>query len=102
MAHQRSFPLDVKAASGGSAGDGNKQDVSTFNPFTFFLYGTFVATVQLQISFDGVEWFDEQAALTAKGKVVVTAPCMFARAKTTSFTSGAPTGEIVGVATTHN
>ncbi len=67
---------------------------------TVFLTGTFVATVQFQISADDTTYFDEGSALTAPGVVEITKPCKFVRANVTAYTSGTPLAEVVGVVST--
>lgn len=64
----------------------------------FQLSGTFVATVQLEESTDGVTWTVVGVALTAPGVVSAnpTPFAMFVRANVTAYTSGAMT--LLGVA----
>lgn len=95
MAIDREFkdavPGDVQA----SVASGAAQDVRDAATISAYLSGTFVATVQWQISADGTNWVDSGAAQTAPGVVVITTPAFFVRADTTAFTSGTPVGILV-------
>jgi hypothetical protein len=91
MASRATEALDIPA----STAQGAAQTVGEWSSFTLFVTGTFVASIQLQISADGTNWADEGAAITAPGNVQITKECMFIRANVT-HTSGTPAGLIVG------
>ncbi len=50
--------------------------------------GTFVGTVQVEVSNNGTDWSPYGTALTAPGVVEVTQPCEQVRARCTAYTSG--------------
>lgn len=58
--------------------------------------GTFVATLQVQGTINGVDWKDEGAAITAVGIVAIAPSYALLRIKETAFTSGAPTAHLAG------
>lgn len=82
-----------------SASAGTPSDVSMYDRKAVFVDGTFVATVQIQISPDksGVRWFNEGAAFTGAGVIEITKPCRRVRANVTAYTSGAPAATLTGV-----
>lgn len=98
--------LDVKAAAGGSNGDGDPIMVDRFHEKTVAIHGTFVATVQVQGKLvspnASTDWVNIGAALTAPGLVAIAdstghpLSVTHVRAKTTAFTSGAPKGSFGG------
>ena len=92
MARVDSKPMVIPDSVTQSAGI----PVAEFSKMTVFLIGTFVATVQFQISPDGTTWMDIGAALTAPGFVELPV-CEEVRADVTAFTSGDPEGLITGV-----
>jgi len=85
-----------------SVAAGAEVDVSSFGRMAIYVDGTFVATVQIQISPDatGARWFNEGTALTTTGVVEITKPCKRLRANTTAFTSGTPVATGVGLSST--
>ncbi len=93
MARVVTFDLDVPA----SATQGVPQNVDDYEKMGIYITGTFVATIQLQVSGDGVTFHNEGSPLTAPGKVEITIPCLEVRADVTAFTSGAPAGKIAGL-----
>lgn len=58
--------------------------------------GTFVATLQVQGTINGVDWKDEGAAIVAVGIVAIAPSYALLRIKETAFTSGAPTAHLAG------
>lgn len=58
--------------------------------------GTFVATVQLQISLDGENWDNVGAPISATGLTTITNTARFLRANVTAYTSGQPVIKVDG------
>ena len=92
MARADSKPMVIPNSVAVSAG----VTVDMFSKATAFLKGTFVATVQFQISPNGTDWFNIGSILIAPGFVEIPA-CEQVRANVTAFTSGDPEGEITGI-----
>lgn len=86
MAQLRTFPFVVPLSVAESAAI----DVTNVTRMGIYVTGTFVATLQLQVSADGVAWFDEGSPLTAPGKFVIDFPRKEVRVDVTSYTSGTP------------
>lgn len=91
MAQVHAFTLSVPV----SVAAGAAIDLSKYDRKTVYVDGTFVATVQIQISPDAdpasTRWFNEGAAITTTGATLeITKPCKRMRANTTAFTSGTP------------
>jgi hypothetical protein len=86
--------LDVPA----SVSTGASQTVNEWRSFTCIASSVpaFVATWQVQISADGVNWFNEGSPIVGPGSLQVTKECMFVRADVTSHSSGTPVGYVVG------
>lgn len=63
-------------------------EVSDYDTVGCFVGGTFVGTVQIEVSFDGTNWAAYGAALTAPGTVAITIPVKQVRANCTAYTSG--------------
>ena len=95
MARTREFKDTVPGDIQASVASGAAQDVRDATTISAYISGTFVGTVQWQISADGTNWLDEGAAQTAPGVVVITKPTFFVRADTTAYTSGTPVGILV-------
>lgn len=86
-------------AAGNFTATGVGSSVPIFGPTNFFVYGTFVGSVQLERSFDGgTNWItyntldaaNDFAKFTAPGSLVITEPehGMLYRVNCTAFTSG--------------
>lgn len=73
-----------------SVAAGTPTDISTAGPKTIFVEGTFVATIQFQISPDGTSWDNLGSPFTAPGHLSVTDLGMQLRANVTAYTSGTP------------
>ena len=58
--------------------------------------GTFVATVQVQVSSDNINWANFGAALTATGYVKIDIAAEYVRAIATVYTSGTAKVSLVG------
>ena len=91
MALKIAAPVTVEA----SVATGAAVDISKATTVSAFLTGTFVGTVQWQISADGTNFLDTGAAQTAPGIVTITTPANWLRADTTAYTSGTPVGVFV-------
>jgi hypothetical protein len=92
MAVTRTLTLNVPA----STTTGTALEIGQFAGFSVHLSGTFVASIQLQLSPDGTAWINEGSALTTTGVTHITKLAKQIRAVVT-FTSGAPVGQIVGL-----
>src|SRR5262245_47475418 len=57
-------------------------------PVGVMLSGTFVATIVIEVSFDGTSWAPFGAALTAPGTVKIDIPVKQVRGRCSAFTSG--------------
>jgi len=82
--------------------EGASQDISEYETFTIYVSGTFVATIDLEVSPDprdiedaSSEWIAVETGL-APGQFVVPDHAMKVRANTTAYTSGTPIVKIVG------
>jgi hypothetical protein len=75
-------------------------DASDMDRKCVYVSGSFTATVQIQLSADGTNWFDEGTALTAAGSLEITKPARYIRANTTAYTSGTPLATVVGIYST--
>jgi hypothetical protein len=96
VAQVHAYVLAVPA----SVAAGGAIDLSKYDRKTVYVDGTFVATIQIQISPDatGARWFNEGAPITTAGSTLeITKPCMRMRANTTAFTSGAPVATVDAV-----
>ena len=87
-------PTSVAAGAG--------TDVSQAGPKTMWLFGSFTATYQAQVSPDGTNWVNEGTALTAAGNLFIEKPCLQVRWNCTAYTSGTPTSSVTGTVTVAN
>lgn len=72
-------------------------EVSDLETAHYWVVGTFVGTLQVQISPDGTNWVNEGSALTAPGYVAIPAAAKQVRGDCTAYTSGTIEGVITGV-----
>lgn len=80
---------DLNVPTSVAAGSAQKCDV--YRDKYVQTFGTFTATIQLQVSMDGTNWANSSAAaVSAPGIVSVPETCAFIRANVTAFTSGVP------------
>lgn len=79
-------PLDVPEA----VAAGNPLFVDRLEAIELQVSGTFSATIQPQISLDGVNWEDVGAAITAVGLATIANTARFIRANVTVYVSGTP------------
>lgn len=92
------FQISQTLAVPSSVSAGAATDVSGLTSCTVFITGITTATVQIQVSGDGTNWNNEQAALTANGNVFINKPVKQIRANVTAYTSGTLAGLILGLA----
>lgn len=93
MARPETISLQVPT----SVGVGQSANVFRFRDKYVQVHGTFVATMQLEGSIDGSEYFPIGAAQSATpGVVAVPETIQFLRVRVTSFTSGAPKATFAG------
>lgn len=92
MARPEKIPLEVLAA----VGAGKAAHVFRFRDKYVQLHGTFVATLQIEATIDGGEYFPVGAAQSAPGVVAVPETVEFVRVRTTAFTSGEPRAVFAG------
>lgn len=92
MARPEKVQLTVptSAAAGGAA------SVFRFRDKYVQVHGTFVATLQLEGSIDGNEYFPVGAPQSAAGVVAVPETIEFLRVRVTAFTSGEPKATFAG------
>lgn len=93
MARPEKIALAVPAA----VGIGEAANVFRFRDKYVQVHGTFVATMQLEGSIDGNEYFPVGAPQSATpGVVAVPETIQFLRVRVTSFTSGEPKATFAG------
>ncbi len=92
MARPEKLTLEVKQA----VEVGRAENVFRFRDKTVQIHGTFVATLQLEASIDGSEYFPIGAAASAPGAVRVPETVEFLRVRTTAYTSGEPRAVFAG------
>jgi hypothetical protein len=80
------------ASNGTGVGSAVSMPVYAAEPWAW-LYGTFVATVQIQATPDGSTWFNVGSAFTSGGYVQLP-QCQAFRAKSTAYASGQPVGSM--------
>jgi hypothetical protein len=92
MARPEKIRLEVKA----EVGAGKAEQVFRFRDKYVQLHGTFVATLQVEASIDGSDYFAVGAAQTTPGVVAVPETVEFVRMRTAAFTSGEPKAVLAG------
>lgn len=92
MARPEKLRLEVKQA----VDVGRAENVFRFRDKTVQVHGTFVATLQLEGSIDGSEYFAVGAPVSAAGAVRVPETVEFLRIRTTAYTSGEPQAVFAG------
>lgn len=55
-----------------------------------------VFTAQVQVSYNGTDWFNVGSATAAPARIQVDEPAKFVRVDITAFTSGTPTAQAFG------
>jgi len=84
--------VTIHPATGGgfdAVETGVAADVGAYaTPVGVMVSGTFVATIVIEVSFDGTSWAPFGSALTAPGTVKIDIPVKQVRARCSAFTSG--------------
>lgn len=92
MARPEKVRLEVKKA----VDVGKAEQVFRFRDKSVQVHGTFVATVQIEATIDGSDYFAVGGALSAPGVVPIPETVEFVRVRTTAFTSGDPKAVLAG------
>jgi hypothetical protein len=92
MARPEKVRLEVKQA----VGVGKAEQVFRFRDKYVQVHGTFVATVQVEATIDGSDYFAVGAAVSAPGVVPVPETVEFVRVRTTAYVSGEPRAVLAG------
>lgn len=92
MSRPEKLRLEVKQATDA----GRAENVFRFRDKTVQVHGTFVATLQLEGSIDGSEYFPLGAPVSAAGVLRVPETVEFLRVRTTAYTSGQPQAVFAG------
>lgn len=92
MARPEKVPLEVKQA----VEVGRAENVFRFRDKYVQVHGTFVATLQVEATIDGSEYFSVGGPQAAPGVVPVPETVEFLRVRTTAFTSGDPKAVLGG------
>ncbi len=92
MARPEKVPLEVRQA----VEAGQASNVFRFRDKTVQIHGTFVATLQLEGSIDGSEYFPIGTPRSAAGAAQVAETIEFLRVRTTAYTSGEPRALLAG------
>ncbi|MBI3184632.1 MAG: hypothetical protein HYZ28_21050 [Myxococcales bacterium] len=92
MARPEKVRLEVKQA----VEAGRAEQVFRFRDKYVQIHGTFVATVQVEGSIDGSDYFAVGAAQSAPGVVPVPETLEFVRVRTAAYTSGDPKAVLAG------
>jgi len=71
-------------------------EVSDFESATAWVLGTFVGTVQMQISPDGTNWVNSGSAVTAVATIAIPDTAKQVRFDCTAYTSGTIEGVVTG------
>jgi len=92
MARPEKMTLEVKQ----EVGVGRAENVFRFLHKYLQVGGTFAATLQVEASIDGSEYFNVGSAVSAPGVVPVPETVEFIRVRTTVYTSGEPKAVLAG------
>ncbi len=92
MARPEKVRLEVKQ----TVGTGQAENVFRFSGKFVQVHGTFVATLQLEASIDGSDYFPVGAPQSAPGVIAVPETLEFLRVRTTAYTSGEPRAVFAG------
>lgn len=93
MARPEKIRLDVKA----EVGIGRAENVFRFSSKTIQVHGAFAATLQIEASIDGSDYFNVGTPLTSPSAVPFPETAEFVRVRTTAFTSGMPKAVMAGL-----
>jgi hypothetical protein len=92
MARPEKIRLDVKQ----EVGEGRAEQVFRFRDKYIQVHGTFVATLQIEATTDGSDYFPVGPAQSAPGVVPLPETVEFVRVRTTAYTSGEPKAVLAG------
>ena len=92
MARPEKVRLEVKQA----VDVGKAEQVFRFRDKHVQVHGTFVATLQVEASIDGSDYFNVGAAVATPGVVPVPETVEFVRVRTTAYVSGEPKAVLGG------
>jgi hypothetical protein len=92
MARPEKVQLEVKQ----EVGVGRPENVFRFLHKYLQVGGTFAATLQVEASIDGSEYFNVGSAVIAPGVVPIAETVEFIRVRTTAYTSGEPKAVLAG------
>ncbi len=92
MARPERIEMEVTA----SVGVGRAEHVFRFRDKYVQVHGTFAATLQVEGSIDGNDYFPIGPAVSAPGVVPVPETVQFLRIRTTAYASGAPAATFAG------
>ncbi len=92
MARPEKVRFEVKQ----SVAAGRAENVFRFRDKYVQVHGTFVATLQVEASIDGSDYFPVGAPQSAPGVVPVPETVEFVRVRTTTYTSGEPKSVLAG------
>lgn len=92
MARPEKVRLEVKQA----AEAGRAENVFRFRDKYVQVHGTFVATLQVEATIDGSDYFAVGGPQSAPAVVPVPETAEFVRVRTTAFTSGDPKAVLAG------
>ena len=88
--------LDVKLSATTNQNIGAAFHCDRYREKTVQIYGTFTATVEIQASLNGTDYFAVQSNISAGGAYAVAFTCKFIRIKTTAYTNGTPKAKFGG------
>ena len=92
MARPEKIRLEVKS----EIGVGKAEQVFRFRDKFVQVHGTFVATLQVEATLDGSDYFPVGAAQSAPGVVPLPETVEFVRVRTAAYTSGEPKAVLGG------
>lgn len=92
MARPEKIRLEVKS----EVGAGKAEQVFRFRDKFVQVHGTFVATLQIEATIDGSDYFPVGIVQSAPGVVPLPETVEFVRVRTTAFTSGEPKAVLAG------
>lgn len=89
---QKTLTLDAKA----SVAVGTPKLVRDLREKYVHVFGTFVATLAVEVSFNGIDYFAVASGLNAAGMTSIPQPATHMRINTTAYTSGVPIAVVAG------
>jgi len=92
MARPEKIRLEVKS----QVGAGRAEQVFRFRDKYIQVHGTFVATLQLEATIDGSDYFAVAAPMSVPGVIPIPETVEFVRVRTSAYTSGEPKAVLGG------